>query len=78
MRDVEPREHVERRARGGHRARVDLRRHHEAVAVLPQRIAGDQDAVLGIVEHQRAHVVAGRRERAPFEIAPDVRFARLR
>ena len=45
-------------------------------AVLPQRVAGNQDAMLGVVEDERAHVVARRGERAPFQIAPDVRRAR--
>ena len=60
----------------GMAARVDFRRHHEAESVLPQRVAGDQDPVLGVVENERSHVVAGRRERDPLEIAPDVRRVR--
>ena len=71
--DIERGDHIERRPRCRHRGRVELGRHDEAEAVLPQRVAGDQDPVLGVVEHERAHVVARRCERAPFEIAPDVR-----
>ena len=56
-------EHLERRARGGHGGRVDLRRHHEAESVFPQRVAGDQDPVLGRCR-TRARPCRGRAPRA--------------
>ena len=77
MRIVERGDHLDRRARRGQGGGVELRRHHESEAVLPQRVAGNEDAVLGVVEHERAHVVPGRRERTPLEIAPDVRRSGL-
>ena len=74
---VEAREHLQRRARGRQRARMDLQRHDQTVAVAPQRVSRDQNPVLGIVENQRSHIVTRRGERAPFQIAPDERFSRL-
>ncbi len=37
----------------------------DAEAVLPQRVAGNQDALFGAVVDQRFHVVAGRGQRLP-------------
>ena len=47
-------------------------RHDEAVSVFPERVAGDQYPVLGVVEDERAHVMPRRRQRLPFEITPDI------
>jgi len=45
--DGEGGEHLDRRPRSRHGGRVDLRRHHEAEAVFPQRIARS-GSVLGV------------------------------
>src|SRR5262249_15438652 len=35
-----------------------------------------KNAMLGVVEHERTHVVSRRRDGLPFEIAPDMRLSR--
>jgi hypothetical protein len=64
-------------ARGRQRARIDLQRHDQTIAVVPQRVSRDQNPVLWVVKNQRAHIVTRRGERAPLQIAPDERFSRL-
>ena len=68
--DRQSRERFERRARRRQRLRVDLRRHDEAEPVAPQRVAGNQHAVLRVEEAQCAHVVARRCDRIPIRGCP--------
>src|SRR5712691_11797636 len=68
--NVEPADGVEGRARLGERglAAEELRKDH-AEAVFPQRVAGNQHARLGRMEHHRVRVVPRRRDHLPVEPA---------
>ena len=68
--DVEAREHRQRLACRGERAGpAEQFAEDDAEAVLPERVAGDQQALPRAMENQRFHVVAGRGDGLPDEAA---------